>query len=230
MRGCPKCSAQYGDESKICRNCGAILEDVAEEPSVEPADVEPAQQDAPKFEPSEPVEPPATFPTFDQLESGTESADGDWQCPRCGETVPWTFDVCWKCGSDKEAPPDVNPPGAHRRDALTEGSDEAPPEVSVPEVRPAGQPEWAVAAPVFQPEAQPQCPACGSTEMMRGLRVVGQEHAPIQVVVYGDPDALIFKDARYAELTADVCGRCGHVQLSALNPWILYEHYRESRR
>ena len=32
MHKCPKCSSQYGDDLKICRTCGAILEAVVEEP------------------------------------------------------------------------------------------------------------------------------------------------------------------------------------------------------
>jgi len=28
------------------------------------------------------------------------SADAaDWRCPKCGEMVPWNFDVCWNCSS-----------------------------------------------------------------------------------------------------------------------------------
>jgi hypothetical protein len=26
----------------------------------------------------------------------------DWRCPKCGETVPGNFELCWNCGS---APP-----------------------------------------------------------------------------------------------------------------------------
>jgi predicted RNA-binding Zn-ribbon protein involved in translation (DUF1610 family) len=26
-------------------------------------------------------------------------ADGEWECPACGEMVPERFDTCWKCHS-----------------------------------------------------------------------------------------------------------------------------------
>ena len=32
MRICQKCSKQVSDESKICRDCGAILEEIPDEP------------------------------------------------------------------------------------------------------------------------------------------------------------------------------------------------------
>jgi uncharacterized membrane protein YvbJ len=25
-----------------------------------------------------------------------------WMCPKCGENVEATFDVCWNCGTDKD--------------------------------------------------------------------------------------------------------------------------------
>ncbi len=27
----------------------------------------------------------------------------DWTCPKCGENVPGSFDVCWKCGAERPA-------------------------------------------------------------------------------------------------------------------------------
>lgn len=32
MRICPKCSKQVTDESRICRDCGAILDELPEDP------------------------------------------------------------------------------------------------------------------------------------------------------------------------------------------------------
>ena len=50
----------------------------------------------------------------------------------------------------------------------------------------------------------------------------------MQVVICGDPSAMIFKDRLYGELKADICGDCGHVELRVANPKELYEHYRKS--
>lgn len=31
-----------------------------------------------------------------------EAEEGEpWRCPRCGEEVPGSFEVCWKCGADR---------------------------------------------------------------------------------------------------------------------------------
>jgi hypothetical protein len=49
-------------------------------------------------------------------------------------------------------------------------------------------------------------------------------------VVYGDPEALIFKDRVYGRLKADICGDCGHVELRVENPGELYEHYRRTAK
>ncbi|HWB19521.1 MAG TPA: hypothetical protein VG711_04405 [Phycisphaerales bacterium] len=29
---------------------------------------------------------------------------GEWTCPKCGEHIEGTFDVCWNCGSDRPGP------------------------------------------------------------------------------------------------------------------------------
>lgn len=35
------------------------------------------------------------------LEAPAPSAGADWQCPKCGETVPGNFDACWNCQQTK---------------------------------------------------------------------------------------------------------------------------------
>jgi hypothetical protein len=49
------------------------------------------------------------------------------------------------------------------------------------------------------------------------------------VVIYGNPQALLFKDRLYGALSANICGECGHVQLRVANAAKLYEHYLESQ-
>jgi hypothetical protein len=36
------------------------------------------------------------------LDSALPPATGDWTCAKCGENVPETFDVCWKCEAERE--------------------------------------------------------------------------------------------------------------------------------
>ena len=48
----------------------------------------------------------------------------------------------------------------------------------------------------------------------------------LRVVVYGHPEAILFKDRRYGQLRADICGECGHVEIWIANAAELYDHYR----
>jgi hypothetical protein len=80
-------------------------------------------------------------------------------------------------------------------------------------------------------EAVTPCPRCGSTKIIPRVRIVDQgqySNGALQVVIVGNPEALIFKDRRYGNLTADICAACGHVELRVENPRELYEHYRQA--
>jgi uncharacterized OB-fold protein len=64
--------------------------------------------------------------------------------------------------------------------------------------------------------------------MMVDVRVIdAQENSSgdLRVVVYGNPQALLFKDRQYSTLVANICGDCGHVELRATNPEALYDKY-----
>jgi hypothetical protein len=77
-----------------------------------------------------------------------------------------------------------------------------------------------------------QCPKCESTRVIRNIMIRnrGQESdGKLSIYLDADPDALIFKNRFYAELLADVCGECGHVELRAQNPHDLYNHYLQSK-
>jgi hypothetical protein len=78
-----------------------------------------------------------------------------------------------------------------------------------------------------------RCAVCGSTKIVPDVLVNDQgqgSRGQLRVVLYGKPDAILFKDARYGALTANICGTCGHVQLHVGNAGELYEHYLESRQ
>lgn len=76
------------------------------------------------------------------------------------------------------------------------------------------------------------CRACGSTKMIPNVYVLDQGKGSdgyLQVVVYGDPQALIFKDRVYGHLRAWICGNCGFTELRVKNPEELYQKYLEAK-
>lgn len=80
------------------------------------------------------------------------------------------------------------------------------------------------------------CPKCKSENIIRNVRVMDRDHysgdsgASLSLVVYENPDAMIFKGAHEGSLSAWVCGECGFTQLFLDNPRELYAIYEESRR
>jgi hypothetical protein len=86
---CPKCSKTFEDGSKICRDCGAILN---------PVEI-PQQEETP------------TESVFadDEVEEELPESEWDqtpWQCPTCKESIEAGFDVCWHCGTNRAGKPD----------------------------------------------------------------------------------------------------------------------------
>jgi len=135
-------------------------------------------------------------------------------CPRCYENVPKSFDVCWNCGTTSD--------GQEDRDFVAEPLD------GDDSVQPRATFDSGASA---VPEAAPRCARCGSAKIMPDVRLVDQGQGSdgvSKVVVFGNPDALLFKDRRYGKVTADLCGNCGHVELRVDNFRELYEHYRDS--
>jgi len=222
MRICPKCSKRVSGDSKICRDCGAILEDIPED-SVPGPVVDPA---TPFGFPSavEHQEPVVEAISESQEPTLPDTEAPPWKCPQCGELVPGTFDICWKCQTTKDG----------------EGLDHSEP-MFFPEIVDASRPnvesetaKFLKSLEVDQPEVPPSqsaCPRCGSSKMMYGVTVQDQgqgSNGDLRVVVCGDPSALIFKDRLYGELKANICGDCGYVELRVANPKELYRHYRRS--
>ncbi len=231
MRICQKCSKQVSDDSKICRDCGAILQDA-------PDDSVPGMGG--ESQPSSQLGSPwAAKPQETGQGEGDEQSVGEdadeptssdteasaWKCLQCGESVPGTFDVCWKCLTTKDG-------------QKAEGSESVfypdDPDASTPDEQP--EPTELDAEPLSVEDdeekvpSQSVCPRCGSAKMMFGvtIRDQGEVDKTLQVVICGDPSALIFKDRLYGELKANICGDCGHVELRVANPTELYRHYRKS--
>jgi uncharacterized OB-fold protein len=218
---CRKCSKQVSDDRKICRDCGAILEEVPDEevpgtgigwaPASQagsPQAAEPQEKGDEQVvgevvgEPEEPPPPDTEAPA--------------WKCPQCGEMVPGTFDVCWKCLTTKDG--EKTDPGESV--VFLDVSD-----VSEPDEEPEPTELYAEALGIDKDEGKrPQsvCPRCGSSKMMLGVRVCDQgeiSDGRLKVVVF------CFDDPLYGELKADICG---HVELRVRNPKALYRHHRKS--
>ncbi len=215
MRKCPKCARLYDDPVRICRPCGAFLEAVAdggvqEEENLEaPPDMaeSPAVLTPVAKERAQREEPP---PDMDG--PPPRRSNRSWQCPQCQQSVPGTFDVCWNCGTSRSGIPDADFVKAPL-DSPPHGAEEKP------------------AAQEAARRHGRQCAKCGSTKIIPKVRVLDQgqhSNGDLQVVVYGNPEALVFKDRLYGKLTADICGECGHVELRVENPAELFQHYRQT--
>lgn len=215
MRICRKCSKQVSDNSKICRDCGAILEDIPDE-TVPVAVVEPNTSDEQSI---------GEVVVAAEQSLPPDTATSPWKCPECGEVVPGTFGICWKCQTTKHGEKADNEPVCldESLDAHKPDEELAPTEL---DAEPSGMEE-------DEGQSQPVCPRCGSAKMMPGVTVCDQgqgSRGTLSVVICGDPYALFFKDRLYGEFKADICGDCGHVELRVTNPKDLYRHYRKSHR
>ena len=110
---CPKCLKQISDGSKICPECGAILEEVEDKipkeddltgQSDQVSATEKKQGSQVQSNPSTAIsEAEGNFIEIcnDQNQQEQNSAF-PWTCKKCGEQVPGTFGVCWKCGTTQE--------------------------------------------------------------------------------------------------------------------------------
>jgi hypothetical protein len=153
----------------------------------------------------------ATPSVADAVPPSPTSPATAWCCPKCRQLVPGTFDFCY-CGTSRDGILDPEYIQKLCKDAPSE-TEEGP----AAEDPPSG--------------SVVPCPKCGSTKIIPGVRIVDQGQysgGTLQVVIVGNPEALIFKDCRYGDLTADICAACGHVELRVENSEELYEHYRQA--
>jgi len=198
MRHCPKCLLTFSDLSRICRSCGAILDEGPSGPEA--------------LGPGEAVA--AALSEFPDSSNESHSHNLDcpeagWICPGCDEFVPDTFDVCWNCNRLRPEAAELTAPP--QTDEKIEG----------------------IALPKTPQPRLVHCTACGSAKIIPDTRIVDQgQHSDgsLCVVIYGEPEALIFKDRLSGKLKADICGECGHVQMRVHNPAELYAHYCKSQR
>jgi hypothetical protein len=211
---CPKCQKEFGDGSKICRDCGAILDEAEESLGAEsrgtggvenPQPVVPAESQA------------ISLKAWDDP-ADSESNAGPWICPKCRESIEANFDVCWSCGTDRQG---VEDPDFRAEEDISDFTEHNPTE------------EFAFQAKSRSSRRAPAdpCGKCGSTNVIPDA-ILGDQgrysDGKLKVHVMGNPGALIFKDLMRSELRAAICGECGHVELSISNPRALYEHYLRS--
>lgn len=209
MYQCLKCSMQYEEATKICRACGGIVQPAPQGSpaarAVEPSPIADAvDHQLQAAEGPLPTEPTERQPmAIDDLVRTAANKGGHWICTRCGERVPATFDVCWNCSDDPLSEPPVQAADEEREPAA--------------DVTPVGSAE--------------KCTVCGSSRIMRDVKVCDQgQHSSgkLHLVVYGDPSALLFKNALYGELAATVCADCGRVDLHVANAEELYQRRQRS--
>jgi hypothetical protein len=199
MRRCPKCDSRFGDDAKICRTCGAILEIAGE--------------DLPQAVEADPLPPEEE----DDADEATPVSRQPWTCPQCKQDVPGGFEVCWNCGTSEDGVADPH----FSKDAESDENTESHAAWQTPEIT----------ADVTHDSNGRVCVKCGSAKMIPDARMLneGVSGEP-QLVVDANPDALIFKDRLFGQIVADICGDCGHVELRAVDPARLYEHYRQSQQ
>jgi RNA polymerase subunit RPABC4/transcription elongation factor Spt4 len=222
---CRKCDKRADIAGKICRACGGILEEIPEgQPVAEAGQVVDADAlSMPGPSGTESTEYAAKPPVV--VKVGEESFERDftgpvWKCPHCGSIVPGNFDVCWNCLTTKAGEPAPN--AAQLLSEIGDNDQETAPDDSPSEAELLEETDQDVAA-------QAECPRCGSTKIIPDVtaKVVGA--GPVQVLVFGNPQAFVFKDSLYGDITANICGQCGHIEFRACNPSELYYHYQESR-
>jgi len=79
------------------------------------------------------------------------------------------------------------------------------------------------------------CLRCGSSKMISGASLrdhygdLGMRSSPAQVAVDANPDAIVFKGRAYGDLILEICGACGHVEMTAENFAELYAQFRKSK-
>src|SRR5689334_18598362 len=75
------------------------------------------------------------------------------------------------------------------------------------------------------------CPKCGSKDILADVRVEDkgrQGRHDLELVAFGNPNALIFTERQTTSVSAWVCGSCGYVDLYAKDVEALRTPYNET--
>jgi hypothetical protein len=212
---CPKCLKQVSDGSKICRQCGAILEEVDDKAPIDRDLSGQSDKVSAKEEMQDPqVKSNALIDKSEDDEDHCVTGDDreqvevlPWTCKKCGEEVPGTFDMCWKC------------------EANMDGLDDHECVMERPDIGKTDQPE--VVSDFEIPSDLPgklrcandalNCPDCNGS--IREIRIIdkGGEAPSHHDLEYTVPDAeRSFWLKQYpvtGKITAHMCQECGAVRL-----------------
>lgn len=80
-----------------------------------------------------------------------------------------------------------------------------------------------------------RCSRCGSDKVIPGASLrdyygdTGTWSNAARVGVDGKPDAVVFKDRAYGDVRLNICGACGHADISVDNHEELYEKFVRSQ-
>ncbi len=77
------------------------------------------------------------------------------------------------------------------------------------------------------------CSKCGSDKIMSKVKIVDHGYMDskhdLSIEFHKNPSAWVLKGTQQGTLLANVCGQCGHVDLSVGNPEGLWELYQKNR-
>ncbi len=81
------------------------------------------------------------------------------------------------------------------------------------------------------PDDTLRCLRCGSDSLIPDVRMIdrgdGNARTKQEVGVMKNPTAMLFKDEARTSITARVCADCGAVELTAVNPDVLWQAHLE---
>ncbi|WP_251960513.1 hypothetical protein [Nostoc commune] len=145
-----------------------------------------------------------------------------WKCCKCHEQNEETFSFCWSCGTSNDG----------IEDKSFQGVDEiAPSSIK-------GQPVLVTSIGLAEYPDQQEiellaCVKCGSENIIPNVRIVTHTEEfkkDLQVEIYENPKALIFKGTHTGTLTAYICGQCGYTEMYISNPQYLLNQYRKNKK
>lgn len=206
MLKCLKCDEIVTDGSRICRKCGSILVEIDEVDASVRDDVDQGPLEALVIAEAVPEPTPAVPP-----ETPSEGHGESWTCANCSAIVPGNFGMCWQCQTTRSAVASKHTV-ANARPLTTSEPTELPPIVA---------------------KAALICSKCGSEDVIPNVRILDKNqgsNTSLELVVEGNPAALIFKDPLSGQLLATICGRCGHAELRVNNPAELLAQYHLAQK
>lgn len=149
-----------------------------------------------------------------------------WKCCKCHEENEESFEVCWSCGTSKDG---IESLSFQKVDEIDPSSIKGQPVI----VTSTGIAESSSTYPDQQKVELLVCLKCGSSDIIPDVRVFTHVEGfarDLQVEIYENPKALMFKGSRTGTLTAFICGQCGYTEMYASNAQYLLDTYKKKKR